>query len=116
MTKIYRGLRTPEGDVRVTVETINESAAPLDPRTDLRNHSPTGFEWGYGGSGPAQLSLALLADALKGCPNSDDLAQEFYQRFKDKVISGMGNDRWVLSQATIHRTVAELRHQMEQVP
>jgi hypothetical protein len=29
----------------------------------LRN-SPTGFGWGYGGSGPAQLALALLADSL----------------------------------------------------
>jgi hypothetical protein len=36
----------------------------LDPRLDLYNHSPTGFAWGYGGSGPAQLALALLADVL----------------------------------------------------
>jgi len=28
------------------------------PRSDLRNHSPNGFEWGYSGSGPAQLALA----------------------------------------------------------
>ena len=25
-------------------------------------HSPTGFEWGYLGSGPADLALSLLAD------------------------------------------------------
>lgn len=25
----------------------------------LINHSPDGFNWGYGGSGPAQLSLAI---------------------------------------------------------
>ena len=30
-------------------------------RLDLVNHSPTGFEWGYGGSGPAQLAVAMLA-------------------------------------------------------
>ena len=30
----------------------------LNPRLDLWNHSPTGFEWGYSGSGPAQLALA----------------------------------------------------------
>jgi len=34
----------------------------LDPRLDLCNHSPTGFAWGYSGSGPAQTSLAILAD------------------------------------------------------
>jgi hypothetical protein len=27
-------------------------------------HSPTGFNWGYGGSGPADLALAILCDAL----------------------------------------------------
>lgn len=37
---------------------------PLEPRHDLRNHSPDGFEWGYSGSGPAQLALALAADVL----------------------------------------------------
>ena len=31
---------------------------------DLVNHSPDGTEWGYAGSGPAQLALALLAHAL----------------------------------------------------
>lgn len=35
---------------------------PLDLAASLRvwNHSPTGFAWGYGGSGPAQLALAIL--------------------------------------------------------
>lgn len=36
----------------------------LPKRHDLVNHSPAGFEWGYCGSGPAQLAVALLADAL----------------------------------------------------
>ena len=34
----------------------------LNPRLDLANHSPSGFEWGYGGSGPSQTALAILAD------------------------------------------------------
>ena len=29
------------------------------------NHSPDGFNWGYGGSGPAQLSLAMCLDACR---------------------------------------------------
>ena len=32
----------------------------VEPSLVLRRHSPTGFEWGYGGSGPAQLALAIL--------------------------------------------------------
>lgn len=37
----------------------------LDPQPSqkLVNHSPDGFAWGYGGSGPAQLALAVLLAA-----------------------------------------------------
>jgi hypothetical protein len=36
--------------------TANEFADyELPMRLELANHSPTGFEWGYGGSGSAQL-------------------------------------------------------------
>jgi hypothetical protein len=28
------------------------------------HHSPTGYEWGYGGSGPADLALNILAAVL----------------------------------------------------
>jgi Family of unknown function (DUF6166) len=44
-----------------------QKSEPLPLRLDLFNHSPTGFGWGYGGSGPAQLAVALLADALGDC-------------------------------------------------
>jgi len=48
------------------------------------NHSPDGFSWGYGGSGPAQLSLAILLE----CVPEDD-AISYYQIFKWKVIAGL---------------------------
>ena len=56
---------------------------PLPLRLDLFNHSPTGFSWGYGGSGPAQLAVALLADAL----GDDDRAIRLHQAFKFKVVA-----------------------------
>jgi len=59
----------------------------LDPRHDLRNHSPDGFAWGYGGSGPAQLALAILADAL-----DDREATRLYQRFKFDVVGRWDKD------------------------
>ena len=52
--KTYIGIRQEDGALSVTV-----NAKPLNPRLDLCNHSPTGFECGYSGSGPAQLALAL---------------------------------------------------------
>jgi hypothetical protein len=49
----------------------------------LFNHSPDGFAWGYEGSGPAQLALALLLHAGVG----DRLAVALHQRFKREVIA-----------------------------
>ena len=51
---MYTGRRGPQGCV-VWAIAGNGERKPLNPRQELRNHSPTGFEWGYGGSGPAQL-------------------------------------------------------------
>jgi hypothetical protein len=39
--------------------------------------------WGYGGSGPAQLALALLADVF----DDDGLDLRYHQDFKWKVIA-----------------------------
>lgn len=50
----------------------------------MRNHSPDGFNWGYGGSGPAQLSLAILMHFM-----SVEDALYYYQDFKWKVIAGL---------------------------
>ena len=60
---------------------------PLRPRLDLRNHSPTGFAWGYNGSGPAQLALAILADCYV-----DKTALRYYQQFKELVIATRSKD------------------------
>jgi hypothetical protein len=45
--------------------TVTIDGVSLDPRPSQRvwNHSPDGFNWGYGGSGPAQFALAILLHA-----------------------------------------------------
>lgn len=48
----------------------------------VRNHSPDGFSWGYGGSGPAQLALAIM---MLVCSKEDAIF--FYQDFKWEVIA-----------------------------
>ncbi len=96
--KIYRGRRTETGCV-VTVD-----GHDLPPRLDLFNHSPTGFEWGYHGSGPAQLALALLADAT----GDDKLALRLYQDFKRDTIANYSQsefDDWQLTQDWIRAWV-----------
>jgi len=58
----------------------------LDPaRSQMeRNHSPDGFSWGYGGSGCAQLALAVLLEIYK---DNKQKAIAEYQAFKWDVIS-----------------------------
>lgn len=85
--KSYKGFRGPDGGAMVVVEIPDVYGGDpkhesLKPRTDLRNHSPTGFEWGYQGSGPAQLALAILADFF-----GDKVAEMGHQRFKRDVIA-----------------------------
>lgn len=101
--KRYVGERTPDG-VSVVVIPEGGEVYELNPRFDLRNHSPDGFEFGYAGSGPAQLSLALLADAL----GDDERAQDAYQSYKFKVIARLSGDRFDLTDEQIKQTVAAL--------
>ena len=56
---------------------------PLDWRNNEVNHSPTGLEWGYGGSGPAQLAWCLLREVGLTKPQT----QSLYQLFKAEVIA-----------------------------
>jgi hypothetical protein len=99
--KIYEGRRSPLA-VEVTVD-----GQPLDPRFDLWNHSPTGFEWGYGGSGPAQLALALLADHL----GDDERAVALHQDFKWAVVVNLPHS-WTLTGRDINRLLQSI-HQEE---
>jgi hypothetical protein len=60
----------------------------------IRNHSPDGFAWGYEGSGPAQLALAILADFT----NDETLAARLYQEFKRHFIARLPVDgEWILT-------------------
>jgi hypothetical protein len=54
----------------------------------MRNHSPDGFMWGYHGSGPAQLALAVMLEFLP-----EEKAQGIYQKFKGEVIAALDKDK-----------------------
>lgn len=131
----YFGRRTEKGvgavgEVSVFVRSSDGSEKRLDPRLDLVNHSPTGFNWGYGGAGPAQLALALLADYLATRPDeiiriaekfddgdvdprrfslADRLAARLHQDFKWEVTARLPDDAdWTLTDDQISRVLAAL--------
>lgn len=54
---------------------------PIDSQK-VYNHSPDGFNWGYCGSGPAQLALAIMLLYLG--PRQAGIV---YQDFKNEVIA-----------------------------
>src|SRR5881396_3635407 len=99
--KTYIGIRQEDGALSVTV-----NGRPLKPRMDLWNHSPTGFECGYGGSGPAQLALALLAEHLK----NDEQAVRLHQRFKHEFVASLSPIGWTLTSKQIEWAVQLLQH------
>jgi len=103
--KVYRGARYGAGDVDVIV-VRGDRQTKLDPRNDLANHSPSGFEWGYGGSGPAQLALAILADVFG---KRDERVMRLYQRFKFAYVAQLAqNEAWSITEQEVRDLVARL--------
>lgn len=91
---VYHGRRRGHDSAEVTFTDANQTSRPLPIRLDLANHSPTGFEWGYGGSGPAQLALALCVHALDG---DVARARAVYMDYKTAVVARLAGDDWRLT-------------------
>ena len=95
----YLGMRGPKGDAVVKL-----NGQPFDPSRSqrVRNHSPSGFEWGYGGSGPAQLALAILLEEV-----DEDSALNLYQDFKWVVIANLDGE-WMMDSNSIRSALESL--------
>lgn len=87
---VYHGRRDPTAPVDEEC-TVTVDSEPLGTHYELLSASPSGFEWGYGGSGPAQLAIAILAHAF-----DEEFACEHYQQFKREVVANLPVDRWTL--------------------
>lgn len=75
----------------------------LNPRRDLLMMSSSSLSWGHAGRGPAQLALALCADAL----GDDDRALAVYEDFQWAVVAKLGLV-WVITRAEIVDVVERL--------
>lgn len=62
----------------------------------VRNHSPDGWNWGYGGSGPAQSALAICLHIF----GNRHVAEVLYQRFKEQFVA-----RWQPQRAPFAVTI-----------
>ncbi len=81
----YRGVFDHGGAARI----LRSGARGTRPLWHYVRHSPSGFAWGYGGSGPAEAARCILADALGSLPKAD----KCYQAFKAQLLAGIPQDR-----------------------
>jgi len=84
----------------IVLKRVNGIATANVPHV-IKRHSPSGFEWGYEGSGPADLALAILL-AVTG---DEKLADRLYQQFKRDVIARVPRDGAVIKRVTIEEWI-----------
>lgn len=111
--KVYRGIRMDD-HYAITV-----NGQPLH---HVVHHSPTGFCWGYHGSGPADAALSILADHFNERPTPRELSRglcrcwAIYQDLKREFIAAqpMDND-WELTSEQLEAFVARHRGKLADV-
>ena len=82
---VIRGERLGVGEVNVYIDDPKRGVKDITPERSqkLYNHSPDGFEYGYSGSGPSQLALAILLELM----DDEGVALRLYQDFKRDCIA-----------------------------
>lgn len=71
-----------KGDWENRLIWLNGNPLSAEGSLKIRNHSPDGFAWGYSGSGPSQLALAIMLELY-----GEETAKKNYMKFKDKHIA-----------------------------
>lgn len=69
-----------------------------------RHHSPAGFEWGYAGSGPAELALNILVQFTDRVTS-----YRLHQLFKEDYVAPMPPEGGRISAEEIHGWIARRR-------
>lgn len=110
-TVSIRGIRGPHKrtiagetwnlDARVLVRDVFDHERDISWHLDEVSHSPCGPEWGYGGSGPAQLAYCILREFLPA-----EEARRLYQRYKFDVVALLPKAGWTLSADQVREWIA----------
>lgn len=112
----YRGERRTDATGGITAHVtvfpmggVRGHSLALARSLKLRQHSPTGFEWGYSGSGPSQLALALLLDA------TDDhaVALRAYHWLMWEKVAGWLGDSWTITAGELFDLLDKWRAETE---
>jgi hypothetical protein len=85
-----------QGDRSLNDWTLKKVTVNGKPLRHIKRHSED-LEWGYCGSGCADLSLSILTDYLGDRCKAD----QFYQQFKFDIISGLAYEGWEIKGSEI---------------
>lgn len=93
MSKLYRGVRQE----REAVVYVDNVKLDIEPSRKLRPSDAT-YEWGYLGSGPQQLAIAILLDAT----GSESTTLAHYTAFKYDFIGPAEFQGFTILESQIH--------------
>ena len=93
---IYKGVRIRE-IVRTAPNVIlvnysENGVAKSERIKHICAHSPDGFEWGYGGSGPADTALSILHDYFRRTNRDLSIIDSIYYHFKNDIIARQNDE------------------------
>nr|AJG38120.1 hypothetical protein [bacterium enrichment culture clone fosmid MGS-K1] len=91
---VYAGCKHNNG-IGHQLVTKDDGLLPTGPSRGFAKHSVE-FNWGYEGSGPAQLALAIILDVT----GDRDIALRYYQDFKRAFVAGWG-DSWQITSVEV---------------
>lgn len=71
----------------------------------LVHHSPDGFEFGYAGSGPADLARSIVGHFME----TSRPDPRIYQVVKDRLLAGAGGDAVVITSDQLQTIIKECK-------
>lgn len=108
--KRYVLIRTRAGCATVDVhETFNDGSGERHyPLRHLVHHSPTGIEWGYGGSGPSDLARSIVGDLL----GRTDPNPAVYQQLKWDYLVELPTEGGAITEQQVREVIAGVEKEM----
>jgi len=85
------------------VVVIEYSDGTTEPLPHLVKHSPDGFAWGYGGSGPSDLARSIVGWVL----STKDPHPRVYQAVKAELVAGADQNKPFLVGMVAVRTAVD---------
>lgn len=100
IAKSFSGQRRHDG--RPNEISVTWDDGKTEPLEHIARHSPTGMEWGYGGSGPSDLALSLCVAVSRGRLASSAI----YHQVLREIVSQIQDEVWELPASRVLDVIA----------